>query len=389
MKNFALTVVLTVFAACGPLPEGEDDAGEVELVAPDDGTGDAVVLEEEAPDAGDCLEGCDADAGDEAPFDGVPDLDDAGVEDAGVTPRDGGAPTPWVVGAKFVTRSYVSFRVSPADSSALITAVQPGAGVDDATHVGQPRGVLPPGQVVVLTKAAATGAYRQVRFDGKVGWVGPSALHALKAGQHPVDLALEPHARNAFYKNQLRRSRWNKDGPLSSGTCAPTSLAMAARIFGHEPAGLSVEESIHRARRSYGATSDSTGTMRSQIRTGALALGLSVATLDTRLSLSAMLTRLDGQLAKKRVVVLEGQPGDATTTTPTAYQAAFNRAYAAADVSRRYTFDGRHSVLLVGKQSDGKYVVSDPISEVGPLALTAGELKDLFARWGGTGNAVW
>jgi len=101
-----------------------------------------------------------------------------------------------------------------------------------------------------------------------------------------------------------------------------------------------------------------------------------------------MLTRIDQQLAAKRVVVLEGQPGIANAGATT-YQKAFNRAYAAAGLSSSYTFDGRHSIPVLGKDSAGKYVVGDPISEVGMVALTGAELKDFFARWGDSGNAVW
>jgi hypothetical protein len=163
---------------------------------------------------------------------------------------------------------------------------------------------------------------------------------------------------------------------------------MGARIFGKEPSGLSIEESIHRSRKSYGVTTDAVGTNRTQIRTGALNLGLSVATFSTVASPSAMLDRIAGQLAKQRVFVLEGQSGDSSSAST--YQAAFNRKYAAAGVSRRYTFDGRHSIAVFGRDAaTGGYVVADPISEVGVVVLTGAELKDFFVRWGGTGNAVW
>lgn len=59
-------------------------------------------------------------------------------------------------------------------------------------------------------------------------------------------------------------------------------------------------------------------------------------------------------------------------------------------MTRRYTFDGRHSVAVFGRDAaTGGYVVADPISEVGVVVLTGPELKDFFVRWGGTGNAVW
>jgi hypothetical protein len=241
--------------------------------------------------------------------------------------------------------------------------------------------------VVTLLAVAPSAGYLHVKYDGHNGWVASSRLVWVDPRLKPVAFALKPDVRNAFFKHQLRRTRFNKDGPYSSGTCAPTSLAMGARIFGKEPWGLSIEQSIHRSRMSYGVGTDHVGTNRYQIRQGAQALGLKIAPLDTVLSATAMLTRIANQLAAKRVVVLEGQPGVAGPATT--YQKAFNRAYNQQGVNDVYDFDGRHSILVMGRETDGGYVVADPISEVGVVTLTGPELKDFIVRWGGTGNAVW
>lgn len=381
--------------ACGP---GVYEDGELGELAGDDGTGDQVVTADPMPGPDCAVVACD-----EVPFEpieldgGALDEEDAGAvgaEDAGLAevdagPVDAGAPSPWVVGAKILVRGYVTFRSAPSSTASALTTVDPSGGVTDSAHGGgMPRGQLTPGQVVTLASATKTSGYYRVTYDGKTGWLPASWLEPLNTSGSRVAFALGTRARNAFFKHQLHRSKWNKDGPYSSGTCAPTSLAMAVSFFGKEPAGLSVEQSIHRARLSYGATSDSTGTFRAQITTGAKKLGLGVKSLDTRLSLAAMLSRLDTQLAARRAVVLEGQPGLANAGATT-YQKAFNRAYAAAGLSSSYTFDGRHSIVVLGKDSSGKYVVGDPLSEVGMVTLTGAELKDFFARWGGTGNAVW
>ena len=395
---------LLIGAGCGPDPrlvDSELPPDDLTFDAPDasdEGTG--VELGGEEPDSGlECLgERCpEAEDGGAELDDGGPGAEaDAGAADAGRP--DGGAPDAGVrgagavvapaIGSKFLVRSYTALRASPSATAALITSVDPQGGVHDADHgAGQPLGYLSPGQVVTLVAVPTTSGYHQVRYDGKVGWMPASRLSWVDPRLKPFDFALRPAHRNAFFKHQLHRSAWNKDGPYSSGTCAPTSLAIGARIFNKEPAGLSIEQSIHRARASYGVGTDHVGTNRYQIRQGAHALGLSVAPLDTALSSAAMLTRLAGQLALKRVVVLEGQPGVAGPAT--AYQLAFNRAYSRAGVGASYTFDGRHSIAVVGREADGGYVVADPISEVGMVTLTAAELKDFFVRWGGTGNAVW
>lgn len=418
---WALCLLLPALA-CGP---GVYEDGELGELAGDDGTGDEVVAVDPMPgpdcaeaacdetpfepieldggavdeeDAGELLEpdAGDADAGEPAVDAGAPTATDAGVttavdagtRDAGAV--DAGPASPWAVGAKILVRGYVTFRSAPSSTASAVTTVDPNGGVTDSAHGGgMPRGQLTPGQVVTLASATKSSGYYRVTYDGKTGWLPASWLEPLPTSGSRVAFALGTRVRNAFFKHQLHRSKWNKDGPYSSGTCAPTSLAMAVHFFGKEPTGLSVEQSIHRARLSYGATSDGTGTFRSQITTGAKKLGLNVKSLDTRLSLASMLSRIDTQLAAKRAVVLEGQPGIANAGATT-YQKAFNRAYAAAGLSNTYTFDGRHSIVVLGKDAaSGKYVVGDPLSEVGMVTLTGAELKDFFARWGGTGNAVW
>jgi hypothetical protein len=346
----------------------EEDAGLPEL---DAGPGDAGTPDAGHADAGH-LDAGHADAG----------HPDAGRGDAGTPP-----PGP-VVGSAFIVRAYAAFRGSASATAPLITSAAPHGGVHDPEHgPGQPLGYLPQGQVVTLAALTPVNGYSHVRYDGKIGWIQSSRLAWVDPRVKPFDFANRPAVRNAFFKNQLHRAAWNKDGAYYSGTCAPTSLAMGARIFGKEPNGLSIEQSIHRSRLSYGVTSDHLGTNRFQIRQGAHALGLNVAPLDTLLSGPAMLSRIATQLALKRVVVLEGQPGLAGPAST--YQQAFNRAYAQAGINTSYTFDGRHSIAVIGRETDGGYIVGDPISEVGMVTLTGAELKDFFARWGGTGNAVW
>ena len=298
---------------------------------------------------------------------------DAGVADAGVNP--------WAAGAKVLVRGYVSFRSAASADAGTLTAAQPAGGVTDSAHGGgMTRGLVPPGQAVTLTTGTRTNGFYQVRYAGLTGWISASWLTPIPSSSRAA-FAVQPAVRNAFFKHQLHRTKWNKDGPYSSGTCAPTSLSMVVHAFGKEPVTLSVEESIHRTRLTYGATTDSTGTYRAQITTAATRLGMSVRVLDTRLSLADMLARIDTQLAASRMLVLEGQP----TGT---YQAAFDRAYLAAGLSNHYTFSGRHSIAVLGRDGTG-YVVGDPLSEVGMVKLTGAELKAFFTTWGGTGNAVW
>lgn len=331
-------------------------------------------------------------------------LDDCPSDDAG----DGGAPvldaapSPWVVGAKLLTRGYSAFhKTASADAGTI--AVAPGAGVaKDSIHLwGNPLGTIPPGQDVVLASAQKTNGFWEVTYDGKTGFVGASHLLVHDTLQNPVDffLSLSMLERNAFYKRQAHRSQWNADGPSMSGTCAPTSLAMAVSILGQEPARLSVEQSIHRVRTTYGDSSDLGGTTNNQIyaAAGSKTLDLHATKLWTPLSPSGSLTRLDGELAKKHVVQLAGVPGQVGSAR-SVYEKAFDAAYAAANVNAVYGFDpdschcsGTHSILVAGRDATGNYVVGDPMSEIGFLAISPAAMKDYMSRWtyAGTGNAVW
>lgn len=314
---------------------------------------------------------------------------------------DAGAPPALAPGAKLLVKTYAPFRKTASATGALITSAAPNGGVpDDGVHLwGSPLGYIGPAQVVVLEDATKTAGYYHVTYDGKSGWVLASKLVVIDAKVDPVDFALRASNRNAFFKHQIHRVTWNKDGPSHSGNCAPTSLAMAARILGAEPTGLSIEESIHRVRLSYATPvkHDDGPTSRLQIQQAATKLKLSMLALnDAGLSASGALTRIDGQLTKKHLVVLEGKTGDGSGT-PSVYQKAMNRAYAAAIKSGQtlyhstYGFDGYHSILVLGKDG-ANYVVGDPFSEVGFVVLTPTEMKDFYVRWSGhqgTGTAVW
>ncbi len=390
LVGLALLAGATALAlACAP---AVDDGATTE--DPDAATGNPYDPPDPDGGADPCALGdCDDDAGDPPP-----ELD--GGADA--TVADGGPASPWVVGAKLLTRGYSAFHTTASASSGTL-AVDPGEGVaNDSIHLwGQTAGTIPPGQSVVLASATKTNGYWKITYDGKTGWVGASHLFLHDTAKNPVDffLGLSMAQRNAFFKRQAHRSAWNADGPSMSGTCAPTSLAMAVHILRKEPAHLSVEQSIHRVRKIYGDDSDLGGTNLSQIYTAATSntLDLHANKLWSTVTPSGALTRLDAELAKKHMVVLAGVPGQVGSTRST-YEKAFDAAYSDAGLSVGYGFDpdtchceGTHSILVVGRDKSGGYVVGDPMSEVGFVAVSASAIKDYMSRWtySGTGNAVW
>ena len=225
----------------------------------------------------------------------------------------------------------------------------------------------------VDASAAATGGYLKVKFLTKTGWMPTSRLAGVAPGTRMREVALA-HPK-AFFKRQVFHSVWNPTGPSTSGNCAPASLAIAAKALGKEPPDLDVEESIDRVRKLMGKASDSGGANLDQVRTGVEKLGLKYVAMAKG--------GLETQLGKGRLVVLVGTPGDGGGGSSTAYQKAF------ATAGYAYTFDGRHSILVMALRASGKYLVADPLSKLGPLELTRSQMHDFYARWGGEGTSIW
>lgn len=355
--------------------------------APDEGTGEVVEEPNMMMTPDPCVE-----------QDICPDTDPGGAGGAGGAnggsggmAGSGGSVTaagPYAVGDKALVRKYIPLRKAPDANSDIYTMIPPNGGINDTSHPGMPLGYLAPGQTVTIVDPIKNNSYYKVTYQGTTGWVHGYKIVRIDPNLHPIDYAMQEDVRPGFFKRQVYHGLLNKDGPSSSGTCAPTSLAMALRIFGKEPAGLSIEESIHRVRKTYGDNSDSDGTLRSEIHTAAEKLGMSVVELATSLTPAEEMDRLDTQLDKRRVIQFEGIPGKA-------YRAAYTAAYKTAGEGE-YTYVGRHSILVVGRQADGQYVVADPLSRVGMILLTRAELKSFItdpnvnaSNFGGTGNAVW
>src|SRR5262249_5581432 len=136
------------------------------------------------------------------------------------------------------------------------------------------------------------------------------------------------------------------------------SLAMAARILGREPQGLSVEESIHRVRELYDpGLHEREGTSRAQLMKAATlqTLDLEAHNMSTDYAKPAdALAALDAQLGSKHLVVLTGitqYKGEA----PSVYQRAMDDIYHAAIKAganlyhANYLSQGAHAILVAGR----------------------------------------
>ena len=304
------------------------------------------------------------------------------------------------VGSKLLVRTYAWMRKQPDASAAAIHDIEPHRGVDNDSHPGQPAGMIPPGQRVRLEDSAPQNGFFKVRYDDRVGWIHSDKLLLVDDSLHPVDFASKPKARDAFFKRQVRWYRYNKDGPASSGNCGPTSLAMARLIFGKEPPGLSIEQSIHQARKSCCGGGDGDGTTASEMaHAGALGLEHLPKTdaqksvfWNSNRSPHQVLEHVDGQLAKKRVYALIGVP-DAT------YRHEMTQLHEKEGVSYTYTYGAhhdpphhseRHFILIVSKLEGGKYLVGDPLSRIGMVVMSREALRGYVAASDiRAGNAYW
>jgi hypothetical protein len=284
------------------------------------------------------------------------------------TPEDTGLEA----GDKMLVRKYTYFRKSPKPEGDVIKAIAPNGGASGAGHGNNPAGMVVPGQRVTLLDPMPDNGYLKVRYDEREGWISRKKLIYLDKSVHPVDFAMRPKVRNAFFKRQVRWWEFNQDGPMSSSNCGPTSMAMARAIFRKEPMGLSVEQSIHKVRDACCGGSDSQSTLMSDLVSADGKLGLDAVFHSPRATLEAAMDFIDSQLKKKKLFQLRGRAGSA-------YRSAMTAAHKDAGVSYTYTFGAGpsdfHSILVVGLLDNGKYLVADPLSRVGMVPLTRAKLK--------------
>jgi len=257
------------------------------------------------------------------------------------------------------TRLVVTERVALRDAAAF-----------DAT----PAEWLDVDTVVTVKKSAPTDGFYDVATPaGRVGWANGQRL-AFFAPPDYVGLALADP--NADFKRQSRDPVWNPDGPWTSDNCAPTSLAMLVEVFGREPDGLTVQESIERVSHAMDRYTNEGSVSAAQVRQAACKLGLEYH--YTRHA------DLDAELASGHMIVLFGYPGDpANPSRVTVYQQPFR------DRGYTYRYDGGHAIAVFGKRANGSYVVGDPLSTFGTIELTDAQLADFWARGMGYGTSVW
>lgn len=193
-----------------------------------------------------------------------------------------------------------------------------------------------------------------------------------------------------IFKRQVADARWNRDpdAPSHSGHCAIASLAMAVEAYGLERKGLDKpghvrdQDSIDDVARRmpdkfmvhkdgghvwYSRTSEGAkaGTYAYQMKTAAKRMGL-----EEKQHGSMSMREIDQALAKGHMICLAGEPGSRFRS------------------SQGHTYGDGHSVLIMGRTGDGRYLVCDPLSKKGPTKLTREQLAS-FDTSGYTSTEVW
>jgi len=189
-------------------------------------------------------------------------------------------------------------------------------------------------------------------------------------------LVSSPQQANSFFKLQYWNPTYNSSGPNGSTNCGPASVAMIRKMFGMEQANISVETSIDHARylmfgysngTSQGVTvlnQDQVWTSFDHVKNGIRNSG------GTAEELTGW-DNLDRSLAAGKPVINYG-------TLTNAWRGQFP--------SRVGSGSGGHWNAILGKTSDGKYIVADPMHEGGTVAMTKTQLSvfnanPLFIAW--------
>lgn len=171
---------------------------------------------------------------------------------------------------------------------------------------------------------------------------------------------------NKFFKTQFKHPVGNPHGLRGSMNCGPASLEAALEAVNIHKDSHS-ESTIDDARRLMHASSNhGDGTGWGQVRNGARNAGADVRTVDQK-----GWRELDNALASGKVVVINGRNN-------AVYRGAFGSPYHANGPG------GGHFIAVVGRTSDGKYIVADSMNDDGTAALTRRQLQDFFYPQGGS-----
>lgn len=203
------------------------------------------------------------------------------------------------------------------------------------------------------------------KLRGELGWVASAVV----PGYPPAGcietsgLPSNTTQANKFFKMQFRDANYNPTGPGSSGNCGPASLAMTLAALRREPSGLNIQQSIDRASNLMRRASSSNSTW-AELQTGVRNAG------GTPVDIGSW-SALDQFLSQGKPVILNGYYGQN-------WRNQFPARTGSGAVA--------HLNAVLGKTSDGRYIVADPMHTGGTVAMNRSQLAVFFSLGGQNGN---
>jgi hypothetical protein len=222
--------------------------------------------------------------------------------------------------------------------------------------------------------AAAQGAQAPAATAAAPTATGAAAT----GGATPVSIPsseIAPRRAHDYWNSHIAqfRGKYLPDGPSMRPNCGPASVTMALRMIGLDIPGFNGQNSeavLDRARViGTGVNDTSVGTTDTELERVIEASG-------GRWSESNNLNEMLGWVQQGIPVILSGNP-----------RHGWNSRYSSDQV---YPFDGGHWVTVSGyDQKTGYYIVNDPLSQIGPIYVSAEELASYNRAHGGLGIAVF
>jgi Peptidase_C39 like family len=199
--------------------------------------------------------------------------------------------------------------------------------------------------------------------DGS-GYIASAVVHGYPPTSKCGRLPMTTTEANPFFKMQFSDPKYNPDGPSFSANCGPASVAMVLAALGREPSGLTIQKSIDRASDLMKRSRTASTTTWAQLQAGIINAGGSPQDIDSWAG-------LDQALSQGKPVILNGYYGQ----------------------NWRNQFPARtgngataHINAALGKTSDGRYIIADPMHTGGTVAMNKSQLAVFFSLQTQNGN---
>lgn len=186
-----------------------------------------------------------------------------------------------------------------------------------------------------------------------------------------------------LFFTQFSHPIWNNysDAPDFSSNCGPASLSMVLRVLGVGPSGVDLYGDPNELTNAVkimmtGDDDPSETTNTGQVTSAAQQMNLTTETVGS-------LDGINRALENGQKIVLAGDPVAFNQNLSIDEYASMKRG------NERVVYTGGHFVAVVGRQSDGSYIVMDPAYKLGILTLEPKELEAYMASEGsGAGVAI-